>query len=227
MNKKSRGITKLTFYEQVGIIVPGSALLFGMLYFFPDMRALLTKDGVSIGQLGIFVLLSYAAGHLVAAVGNAVERLMWKVLGGMPSDWIIRPNQTLLAAEQITQLEQKVRAMLGVAVDKLTGMNAGSWQPISRQIYAKVTKDGQTVHIDTFNGNYGLNRGLASAMFVLAVLALVQAQWTVALGLIGVGAIFLYRAYRFGVYYGRELYLQFLVLSDQPKPTPRKKAEAA
>jgi hypothetical protein len=66
---------KLTFYEQVGIIIPGSVLLFGLLFFFPSLKELLAKDGVSVGQLGIFVLLSYAAGHLIAAVGNFGESL--------------------------------------------------------------------------------------------------------------------------------------------------------
>ncbi|MBP1064658.1 hypothetical protein ABIF65_002609 [Bradyrhizobium japonicum] len=230
MSKKSRGITKLSFYEQVGIIIPGSAMLFGLFFFIPDLRGALTKDGVSVGQLGIFVLLSYAAGHLVAAVGNAVEWLMWKAFGGMPSDWIVREDQTLLAPEQLNQLREKLQVLMGICVEKVTGMDVKTWKPISRQIYAKVMKDGQTSRIDTFNGNYGLNRGLASAMLVLTVFALTQSLWWAAFGLIVVGSVFLYRAHRFGVYYGRELYLQFLIMSDQPKPPPkisRKKEETA
>ena len=65
-------MNKLTFYEQVGIVIPGSVFLFGLLLFFPVLQTVFTKDGVSFGELGIFVLVSYAAGHLIAAVGNAI-----------------------------------------------------------------------------------------------------------------------------------------------------------
>ena len=55
---------KPTFYEQVGIIIPGAVFLFGLLFYFPSLRDLLAKDGITVGQLGIYVLLSYAAGNL-------------------------------------------------------------------------------------------------------------------------------------------------------------------
>jgi hypothetical protein len=60
----------MTFYEQVGIVTPGSVFVFGLLFFFPDFQTVLTKDGVSLGDFGIFVLLSYAAGHLIAAIAG-------------------------------------------------------------------------------------------------------------------------------------------------------------
>ena len=64
--------------------------------------------------------------------------------------------------------------------------------------------------IDTFN--YGLNRGLASACLVLLVVALARADWRISVGLLLAAVIYGYRAYRFGVHYARELYVQFLVL---------------
>ena len=39
-------------------------------------------------------------------------------------------------------------------------------------------------------------------------------RWSIALGLLALTAVYDYRAYRFGVHYARELYLQFLVLND-------------
>jgi hypothetical protein len=53
-------VNKLTFYEQVGIVIPGSVFLFGLLLFFPALQTVFMKDGVTVGELGIFVLLSYA-----------------------------------------------------------------------------------------------------------------------------------------------------------------------
>ena len=93
-------MNKLTFYEQVGIVIPGSVFLFGLLLFFPVLQPVLTKDGVSVGELGIFVLLSYAAGHLIAGIGNAAESFLWGLVGGMPSDWVTRTQTPLTATSR-------------------------------------------------------------------------------------------------------------------------------
>jgi hypothetical protein len=98
--------------------------------------------------------------------------------------------------------------------DQQRGLNPIVWWPISRQIYADIVKNGKPDRIDTFNGMYGLNRGLAATTFALGCVAAVQGKWSIALGLVVLTAVYDYRAYRFGVHYGRELYLQFLVLND-------------
>ncbi|QOZ20814.1 hypothetical protein XI02_42105 [Bradyrhizobium sp. CCBAU 21365] len=94
----------------------------------------------------------------------------------------------------------------------MAGYDPKKWWPVSRQIYADVGKNGKPDRIDTFNGNYGLNRGLASSCLVLTVVALTHADWLIAVGLFVAACIYGYRAYRFGVHYAGELYLQFLVL---------------
>jgi hypothetical protein len=62
----------------------------GLLLYFPTLNALVVKDGVTLGQFGIFLLLSYAAGHFIAALGNVLESALWRPFGGMPSDWVTR-----------------------------------------------------------------------------------------------------------------------------------------
>ena len=208
---------KLTFYEQVGIVIPGSVLMAGLLFFFPALNAIVPKDGVTLGQFGIFLLLSYAAGHLVAAAGNVLE-LMWKLAGGMPTDWVTRADgNSLLNADQMKMLTDKVRARLGITIDNVVGSDARKWYPVSRQIYSDVAKNGKPQRIDTFNGNYGLNRGLCASTLLLALASFVEGQGLIGAALLIGAAIYGYRAYRFGVYYGRELYLQFLVVEDAPK----------
>jgi len=139
---------------------------------------------------------------------------LWGLVGGMPSDWVTRTQTSLLSGPQIDLLEKKVRRRLGITVGKIRGLDPKIWWPISRQIYADVAKNGKAERIDTFNGNYGLNRGLAAASFALACIAASQMKWSIALGLLVLTAVYDYRAYRFGVHYARELYLQFLVLND-------------
>lgn len=202
----------MTFYEQVGIVIPGALFMVGLLFYFPALNTLVAKDGVTLGQFGIFLLLSYAAGHFIAALGNALESALWRSFGGMPSDWVTKQQSSLLLPQQITALETKVASRFNVNIGKLPGMDRKVWWPISRQVYADVGKNGKAERIDTFNGNYGLNRGLSSACISLAIVAATQAQWYVVIGLLALAVVFAYRAYRFGVHYARELYLQFLVL---------------
>lgn len=205
-------MNKMTFYEQVGIVIPGAVLMVGLLFYFPALNTLVAKDGVTLGQFGIFLLLSYAAGHFIAALGNVLESVLWRPFGGMPSDWITKQSPSLLSSQQLAALETKVTSRFNINAGKLPGMDRKVWWPISRQIYADVAKNGKVERIDTFNGNYGLNCGLCAGGFALALIAAVHAQWCVVIGFLVLATVFAYRAYRFGVHYARELYLQFLVL---------------
>jgi hypothetical protein len=210
-------VNKMTFYEQVGIVIPGSVLMVGLLFYFPALNTLVAKDGVTLGQFGIFLLLSYAAGHFVAAIGNALENVLWRPFGGMPSDWVTKQTCPLLSTQQVTAVGIKATSRFSMTLAALPGMDPKVWWPISRQIFADVNKNGKVERIDTFNGNYGLNRGLSASCLALAIVAGAQIQWVVVAGLSVLAAVFAYRAYRFGVHYARELYLQFLVLDDKPK----------
>jgi hypothetical protein len=130
---------------------------------------------------------------------------------------VTRATRTgLLTPQQITAIEGKVRRRFGIALEGVLGMTNEVWFPMTRQMYADVAKNGKPERIDTFNGNYGLNRGLTVATFALAVIAAFHAQWWVFAGLVAASAVYAYRAYRFGVHYARELYVQFVVLSDLP-----------
>jgi hypothetical protein len=147
--------------------------------------------------------------------------MFWGAIGGMPSDWVTRASGTaLLSDEQITALERKMSERLKIMAT-VKGYDRKKWWPISRQIYADVAKNGKPDRIDTFNGNYGLTRGLTASALVLAVTACLQKPQQVAIGLLVLAIVFGYRAYRFGTLYGREFYLQFLVTTDKPPAAPK------
>jgi hypothetical protein len=211
-------LKKLTFYEQVGIVIPGAVLLFGLLYKLPELRSLLSKDGISVGGLGVFVLIAYAAGHLVAALGNLIEMALWKLHGGMPSEWVTKPPPNIISEEQCASLIDRVKTRLGIQIGALNQIDRDTWKPISRQVYADVMKHGKPERIDTFNGNYGLNRGLCAATLALAILFTVSKEWAPAACLLAISMAYLYRARRFGIHYARELYVQFLILPPTSAP---------
>jgi len=130
----------------------------------------------------------------------------------------------LISPQQRELVEKKLRSRLGIEVDSIRGLDKKVWFPISRQLYSDVARHGKPDRIDTFNGNYGLNRGLAAACFLLACIAASAESWSACASLAVLSGIYVYRAYRFGVHYARELYLQFLTISEMPaKAAPRKK----
>src|SRR5262249_24847108 len=51
--------------------------------------------------------------------------------------------------------------------------------------FASRKRNGKRERIETFNGNYGLNRGLAAGCFALGCIAFVFGDSTVGLGLLG------------------------------------------
>src|SRR5262249_37631978 len=153
---------QLSFYEQVGIVTPGAVFLFGLMFYIPELRDILAKDGISVGGFGVFVILSYATGHLLAALGNTIEMAYWWAKGGMPSDWIVGPKPTLLSPAQIAKVEAKVLSRLGLVLRPFDELRRGEWFPVFRQIYSDVEKHGKPDRGSVFNGVYGLNRGLCS-----------------------------------------------------------------
>ena len=205
------------FYEFTGILAPGALFLAGLIYLWPDALRFDSFKDVSVGTFGFFVLLAYATGHLVQAAGNIIEAIWWKAFGGMPSDWVRDSKQSLLAPAQVDRLRLLLRTRLHLNVpDSLSDVTGAAWYAITRQVYAAVSAAGRAQRIDTFNGNYGLNRGLFAASFVLAILVLTEEPVQVKLFLIlsAVAVIAGIRMHRFAKHYARELFVQFLQLPD-------------
>ena len=205
------------FYEFTGILVPGSITMVAVLLLFPQSRTTFFPPDLTVGDLGLFVVLAYAAGHITQAVGNGVEWLLWRILGGMPADWIRTRTHPLLAEEQIHALPAKLSSGLNIYITTIdaTHPSSGAWYSITRQIYAAVAAQSRNIRVDTFNGNYGLNRGIASALLIgLIILLFVHGliYWQFVLLLLVSAGVALYRMYRFGVRYARELFVQFLQL---------------
>jgi hypothetical protein len=219
---------KVDFYEFVGVIAPGALLLFGLSFIFPEIGTLIHGKDISFGDLGLFLILAYVAGHLVQAVGNAIEAIWWKCAGGLPTDWVRTGKHKLLAPQQTQKLPAKVREALKInCPDKLSDLDRQDWLCITHQAYAAIKKVGLSARADTFNGNYGMFRGVVAGLLILLVTDFYQSQ-THNYKLYAVLAVAiclsLYRMHRFSVHYGRELFVQFLNVlpTDVAKPSKEK-----
>ena len=198
------------FYEYAGFIIPGAVLTLGMLLFFPEGRALFAKDGITFGELGLFVVVAYAAGQLVQGIGNFVEWLWWKSWGGMPS-------KRVLAGQHLSPMQRK-RLIEALKKDPqikcdITTADKVEYGGIVRELYAIVSGAGKAARVDTFNGNYGLLRGLAAAFLTLIAVSLVLGKSIYIIGALFVLlALAIYRMHRVSVHYAIELFTQYLLL---------------
>lgn len=207
------------FYEFAGIVMPGAVLIFGLAQAETLIAQTIPLTDMSLGSLGVFLILAYAAGHLVQTLGGFLEKAWW-YKHGMPSDWILKDEFKLISSAQRSALASQLPAKLGLTEPVDFAMTKKSeWFGYVRQMYAAVAAKGRASRIDTFNGNYGLNRGLCVSLILVAIVALIKApsNWgTVILLLVG-AALAALRMHRFGKHYARELLVQFLQL---PMPSP-------
>lgn len=204
------------FYEFAGLIVPGTTLLVALLVFFPTIVPVASGLSTSLGQLAVGTVLAYGAGHMVQALGNLIEVGWWNMMGGMPSDWVGRGKAAFLHPKQLQALPNKIAEQLGMEGIALNGDSR--WSAITRQAYAAVSAAGRSARVDTFNGNYGLCRGLAASLVAVLFLIVLRLGFSRpdALALTAVGFLLAgWRAHRFGVHYARELFVQFLQLPSR------------
>jgi len=212
------------FYEFTGILVPGAAALAGVLILVPSVMPISAVKDFSVGGFGLFVVLAYVAGHLVQAVGNLLEWAWWKACGGLPTDWARTAPTRLLANTQASMLSKAIAEQLKLSGVDIRAATSPEWYSITRQINAAVEASGRASRIQTLNGNYGLNRGLAASLLVLLVVAVViqSMHWVVDGGLIVAIGLALARMHRFGKHHARELFVQFLQLPAREQPSEKK-----
>ncbi|MEP3889007.1 MAG: hypothetical protein ABJN69_00995 [Hellea sp.] len=204
-------------YEYIGVIVPGLIVLLAASFLYPSILPMLTAD-ITIGGLGLILILAFITGHLIQAGGNFVEILVWGLAGGMPTSWVAKAKTTLLDAEQLTRLEQRLQADFSCGLNSLK-----NGKGLTREIYLRLQKSGKTKMIDKFNGNYGLMRGTMIALIISAITLLVQDgyNWKGALGLFALAGIATYRMIRFGTHYAREIYVEYLNFeTSEAEPAP-------
>src|SRR6266498_4439013 len=127
---------KFDFYEFAGVLCPGAVVVFGLARLYPALAPLVSKDEISFGDLGLFVILSYVAGHLVQAFGNVIEKIWWFFWGGLPSDWVRSEHQHLLTKEQKDHLNAAFEKLSGIHIKPIPQLTKKEWFSITRQIYA-------------------------------------------------------------------------------------------
>lgn len=203
---------KFDFYEFAGVIVPGTVFLLGAAFCSPPIKQAVFEQNLSIGKSAISLIAAYGLGHLIAALGNLIEWVLWRLCGGWPTDWPRSGKHDLVSPKQISSVNAALKTRLALEFSGgFQQLSESDWFGVVRQVYADVAATPAVQRVDTFNGNYGLNRGLAAALLALSLLVVLThgfALWE--LLLVSGAAVAVYRMHRFARHYARELFVQFL-----------------
>ena len=205
-----------TYYEFTGVLVPGATVLFSIALVYPGVMEASSLVDISIGGFGLFIVLSYALGHLVQAVGHFLEKyLWWMAWGGHPVDWLRTKPTKLLADNQLQRLLDLLPRRLGLEPFSIRDLDFRAWEAITKQIRAQVMREERSPHrVDTFNGNFSMHRGLCIGFSFIAIAEMFidPTRWIIVALAVVAALATLWFMHIFACFYARELFVQFIEL---------------
>lgn len=200
-------------YEYAGVITPGAIVVFSASLIIPELKAYMADGGITIGGLGIFLVLSFVTGHLLQGFGNLLEKIVWLPCGGMPTYWVLKKKQRILDPHQVRKLFSAIAALYP-SFDPAAIKRQSEWYSVTRELYARIKAANAADRIDAFNRTYGLLRGVATSLIIVGIVGfvfdLVAWRWLVLLTI--AAAVAIYRMCVFGIHYSRELFVTYLSL---------------
>lgn len=196
---------EFSFYEFVGILVPGVTLLFFSEVIIELVYKKTIIDFSKVGESVVFLIIAYGIGHILQAVGNVFENIMWKVLGSMPTQWLSKKNRfgkTLFDTEQSEKIKAKIFQQFGEKADKDYSRDVYNWLSLKDKITEK--------RIDVFNANYSQFRGLTVTFYSLAAIVWLYLGWKLMLVPFALGLLSNFRMFRFAKLYATEIFRTYL-----------------
>lgn len=195
---------ELSLYEFAGILIPSVILLFFTELLIEHAYHFKIIDFSTLGESIIFLTVAYGLGHVLHGIGNLLESLLWKIFGGMPTNWLTgkpRFKQKLFDERDTKQIIEKIYSVFGELKDK----------DYSQLIYTELFAKNLTSRIDIFNANYSLFRGLTVSFIILGILTFGLLSRYYSLVPFGLAMLALYRMILFAKLYAKEIYRTYLV----------------
>lgn len=197
---------EFSFYEFAGIIAPSVIFLFFLDLMLKKAQTFTLFDFSNLGESIVFIVIAYGVGHVLQSFGYYIEKLIWWILNGKPTDWLLKKPrlcQKLLENDETKQILGKLEKEFGTG-EKNYG----------RLAFTKVYVEGKADRIEIFNGNFSLFRGLVICFLFLMIVAVCLnfGRWfLLPLILLFLSAIHMVH---FGKCYAREVYRTFFVLTN-------------
>lgn len=169
--------SKFDRYEFVAVALPGAALLLGLLYLFHEqvsakLHSLGVKEpfGASFQALGIFVVASFIAGHVLQAVAHYAEKLAERARPE-PVDPLQDLKPPRLRASVVTALctiDPNLKPdHIKAAADGFTPCGMQMVRQMRAELLVRVRNSGHTDFLDTLKVNSGVNRGLCGVSVIV------------------------------------------------------------
>lgn len=194
---------ELSLYEFAGVLIPSVILLFFTELLIEHSYHLKIIDFSKLGESIIFLAVAYGIGHVLHSIGNLLESALWKILGGMPTNWLTRKpkfKQKLFDEHDIKKIIEKIYKNFGESEGKDYG----------QLVYADLFAKNMTGRIDIFNANYSMFRGLTVSFAILGISALRLLDWRFALIPFVLSGLSFYRMVLFAKLYAKEIYRTYL-----------------
>jgi hypothetical protein len=210
-------------YDILGVLAPGTVLMLGLLYFYPERMAVLGDKNLSVGEFGAIVLLSYVAGNLIAALGSILEKPFWKYRGGYPTTRARLNKGDIITKDEFASVEEKLREK-GILTDPkpATDLNPSEWDAVTRRIHSYLDTRSLTRRIEMFNAKFGMNRNVAVAFLLILIISIRRLGMPglkIDIVLFACIVLAVCRTREFGLSYARSLFRSFLT-SPESIPSP-------
>ncbi len=199
-------------YEYVGVIIPGALPTLAASLLIPEFASVISSEGVELGTLGIFLIVSFVVGHVVQLIGNWIETIE-DMLGLGKDALVLNEKRRPMDVDRWQRFLSVLRSEGIVDRDEL---NFSSWQGTRKEVYAALQADKRTQRIDAFNRTYGMCRGMVAGTIMTVGLVLILGgteHLSLALMIFVLLTVPLYvRMRRFSRHYFTEIVSQFLAL---------------
>jgi hypothetical protein len=204
-------------YEYVGVIIPGALPTLTVSLLIPEVASVVRSEGVELGTLGIFLIMSFVVGHVVQLIGNWIEIIEDSIGWGKDALVLNEKRRPI----DIGRWQQFLSALRSKGITDADELSSNSWQGIRKEVYAALQADKRTQRIDAFNRTYGMCRGMVAGTILTIGLILALGgteHQSKALLTFGLLTIPLYiRMRRFSRHYFTEIVFQYLALSSSDR----------
>lgn len=209
------------FHEHASILIPGGTLLAAVMVILGPQSPI-QLETMSGPHLAVYLIASYATGHLLQILGSIAEGGWWRLRNGMPIDWVRQPGKHLLPDVQREDLARHIRGKLGMALPEgIQAVPKAQWYFVTRQLLAYVQNQGHAHQLHHLTGSYELNRGIAAGALLLAALVAIRDPMTAMAmdnhdlfgiaGALCIAVLAIYQMERYAVQYALELFSQFIL----------------
>ncbi len=188
-----------SIYEFAGILVPSIFFLFFLNLLLQFKYNINLFEFSELGEALIFILISYGLGHLLQGIGNVFEKIVWVIVGGMPTKWLtVKPRFKMKLFDEFEH--EKIRQKVFDDFGKKKGKDYGML--VFTKINSKDLADRATI----FNSYYSLFRGLSVVSIILFFVTVFFCYFSYSLIPIFIIVLSISRMIRFGKHYAKEVY---------------------